>query len=65
MKRITRKPGKGVAGKTPKSGQGGITSRRLAKDAPFGVDVSSDGDIASPCHDLNEDEIKEQEDRRS
>lgn len=35
------------------------------KDAPFDVDASDDGDIATPKRDLSEDEIKEQEDRRS
>ena len=36
-----------------------------ATDAPFDVDTSDDGDIATPKRDLSEDEIKEQEDRRS
>lgn len=35
------------------------------KEAPFGVDVLNDGDIVSPRRELSEDEIKEQEDRRS
>lgn len=35
------------------------------KDAPFEVDPSSDGDIATPKRELDEDEIKEQEERRS
>ena len=39
--------------------------RKPTKDAPFDVDTSDDGDIATPKRDLSEDEIKEQEDRRS
>lgn len=35
------------------------------KDAPFKVDVNDDGDFSSPRRDLSEDELKEQEDRRS
>lgn len=34
------------------------------KDAPFKVDPSSD-DFATPRNDLSEEELKEQEDRRS
>jgi hypothetical protein len=43
------------------------TSKRskATKGAPFEVDAFNDGDIVSPRRDLSEDEIKEQEDRRS
>ncbi len=34
------------------------------QDAPFAVDVSNDGDIATPKRDLSEDEVKEQEERK-
>ena len=33
--------------------------------APFDVDPSDDGDIASPKRQLDEDELKDQEERRS
>jgi hypothetical protein len=35
-----------------------------AKDAPFQVDEEDDGDIATPKPDLDEQDVKEQEDRR-
>jgi hypothetical protein len=35
------------------------------KDAPWDVDVSNDGDFASPRIDLDENDIKEREDRKS
>ena len=58
---IGKKP-KGDAAKSPKR------KRRLVdptKDAPFKVDPESDGDFALPRNDLSEDDLKEQEDRRS
>ncbi len=55
----------GVAGRKRKSSQGGARQSKPTKGAPFGVDVVNDGDIASPRRDLSEDDIKEQEDRRS
>jgi hypothetical protein len=35
------------------------------KDAPFEVDTSEDGDFATPKRDLDEQELKEQEERKS
>lgn len=66
MKRTVKsKPGSpGVLGGKRKSH---ASARRLkpTKGAPFEVDVVNDGDIVSPRCDLSEDDIKEQEDRRS
>ena len=50
-----------------KGGDGGQAKKRLldpTKNAPFKVDPDSD-DFATPRNDLSEDELKEQEDRRS
>lgn len=33
------------------------------EDAPFGVDTSEDGDMVTPRIDLDDEEIKEQEER--
>jgi hypothetical protein len=64
---VSGKPGKGAdAGRQKrKSGRGTAKRPKPTKGAPFGVDVLNDGDIVSPRRDLSEDEIKEQEDRRS
>ena len=35
------------------------------KDAPFEVDPADDGDFATPKRQLDEQEVKEQEERRS
>lgn len=52
----SRKPGK-----KPKPGK----RTWPGEGAPFEVDPSDDGDIASPKRQLDEDELKEQEERRS
>ncbi len=60
------------AGNQPMSGKkkgsdGGRAKKQLpdpTKNAPFRVDPDSD-DFATPRNDLSEDELKEQEDRRS
>jgi len=63
---------KGKTGKGGNAGRGkpGRTSSRKApssgptRDAPFDVDLNDDGDFATPKPCLDEDELKEQEDRR-
>lgn len=50
------KPGRTSRGKAPATGP--------TKDAPFEVDPNDDGDFATPKPCLDEDELKEQEDRR-
>ncbi|MBX9711313.1 MAG: hypothetical protein K2X60_09790 [Xanthobacteraceae bacterium] len=69
MKRtVSGKPGKkepGVHAGKNKNTHSSVRAPKPTKDAPFEVDVLNDGDIASPRRDLSEDEIKEQEDRRS
>lgn len=40
------------------------TPQKNLKDAPFDVDASDDGDMATPKRELSDDELKEQEDRR-
>ncbi|RTL54616.1 MAG: hypothetical protein EKK40_02140 [Bradyrhizobiaceae bacterium] len=60
------KPGRKRPGARKPSAKGGAIHRHSrSKDAPFAVDVTDDGDIATPKHVLSDDEIKEQEDRRS
>lgn len=60
-------PGTG-ARKTPPKVKTEAPKRRPAvdptRDAPFRVDITNDGDLASVRHDLSEDEIKEQADRK-
>lgn len=50
------KPGRASSGKVPATGP--------TKDAPFDVDLTDDGDFATPKPRLDEDDLKEQEDRR-
>ncbi len=66
MKRTVKgKPGKGPVVRRRKGSPGAAKGPKPTKGAPFGVDTLNDGDIVSPRRDLSEDEIKEQEDRRS
>jgi hypothetical protein len=68
--------GRNVMGKRVGKGGGGAPKKPATKPkagkrqwpgegAPFEVDPQDDGDIASPKRELDEDELKEQEERRS
>ncbi len=50
------KPNRTAGGKAPAPEQTG--------DAPFDVDLNDDGDFTTPKPCLDEDELKEEEDRR-
>lgn len=63
-KRVGRGGGKG-ARKTGETKPKQDKPAKPWKDAPFQVDPSDDGDIATPKRQLDEDELKEQEERRS
>lgn len=63
---------KGKSGKGEKTGRskpdrtpgGKAPPPAPTRDAPFDVDLNDDGDFATPKPRLDEDELKEQEDRR-
>lgn len=64
---VMGKHGKGSSGASRKSGTKPKPGKRSwpGEGAPFEVDPSDDGDIASPKRELDEEELKEQEERRS
>lgn len=62
-----KRVGKGEGGAPRRPGTKSKPGKRRwpGEGAPFEVDPSDDGDIASPKRELDEDELKEQEERRS
>lgn len=62
----TRKSKGGAAGRTKPNRSAGRKAPATGptKDAPFDVDINDDGDFTTPKPCLDEDELKEEEDRR-
>lgn len=64
---MTKRVRKGEGTSPPKSGRKVRQDKPVwpGKDAPFDVDPADEGDFATPKRQLDEQEVKEQEERRS
>lgn len=64
MKTRNNKTGGAGRSKPDRSAGGTAPATGPTKDAPFDVDPGDDGDFTTPKPCLDEDELKEEEDRR-